>query len=97
MATLAAPLHGNLRHVYVRGEGCATCQHQGNIAMTVCAETVLLDPRLLELLRNREQRKARLLWKEQGGLSCVEVSLQKINMGKGQGRVPTHALRCVQI
>lgn len=67
--------------ICLRGEGCEKCGGNGNIAMTVAAETVLLDEDLLFLLRQNKAEAARKLWKKRGGMTCLEVAVQKLRQG----------------
>ena len=80
-ARLTSLAKDRLNNVCIKGSGCAACQ-DGNLALTVCAETVLLDQTLLEYLRKRQNRKARLLWKARGGLTSVDVAVEKILQGQ---------------
>lgn len=71
-----------LDQVYVRGEGCSYCQQRGHVAMTICAETVLLEEDLLKLIRNHKTLEAQKAWKEAGGSSIRDSCLRKILLGK---------------
>lgn len=68
--------------VCVRGDGCEYCNHEGNIGLTVAAETVQLDNDMLKHLRNGDKLKARRQWREMHrGMSYVEHAIRKIGMG----------------
>lgn len=68
--------------VFVRGNGCEACNHEGNKGLTVAAETVQLDHEMLKHLRDGNKLKARHIWKERHqGMSYVDHAIKKIGMG----------------
>lgn len=68
--------------IHVRGDGCEYCNNDGNIGLTVAAETVQLDHEILRHLRRGDKLRARKHWKEMHqGMSYVDHAIQKIGMG----------------
>lgn len=70
-------------NVHVRGDGCEYCKNDGNVGLTVAAETVLLDHQILRELREGNKLKARRLWQDtQQGMSYVDHAILKIAHGE---------------
>ncbi len=54
-----------LKHVKIRGLGCAECNHTGIVGRTVCAEVLVPDEVFLSHLREGRDAQARLHWSAQ--------------------------------
>ena len=57
-------LAGQLDHVRLRGPGCPHCGGQGVTGRVVCAEMLLPDPMLLELLAQQRHTQVMSHWRE---------------------------------
>lgn len=72
--------------LFVRGQGCANCR-SGFIGRTVVAETVLPDPKLLELYAQGDRAGVRHHWLQArserglGGLPVLHHALIKVGLG----------------
>jgi general secretion pathway protein E len=71
-----------IEHVYITGDGCQECRHQGTIGRTVVAEVIIPDARFYEYIRAGEKVKAIDYWlKELGGRSLLEHAIEKVANG----------------
>jgi len=72
----------NIENVHVRGEGCDECHSRGLSGLTVAAEFIATDQKMLSFLRSGYTDKAYEYWqKEYGGISYIQHALNQIQMG----------------
>lgn len=78
----AIDLGAHCDSVFIRGDGCSKCEGRGTYGRTVISETVVPDPEMLRILREKGVGKARKYWLEtQEGVTMMEHALDKISNG----------------
>ncbi|NEX63366.1 GspE/PulE family protein [Noviherbaspirillum galbum] len=67
--------------VKVRGDGCPHCNHTGYVGRTVCAEFVVPDHRMLQMLSDEKFIKADEYWQSSGLLSVDGIGVTALAHG----------------
>jgi type II secretory ATPase GspE/PulE/Tfp pilus assembly ATPase PilB-like protein len=72
---------GALKHVKIRGLGCAECEHTGIVGRTVCAEVLVPDEEFLFHLREGRYEQAKRHWMSQSALSLKAWGVKGLGGG----------------
>lgn len=66
---------------HVVGSGCPACNGSGLAGRTVVAEVIVPDQAMMALIKRGAKDKAIEYWRTRGGLTMLDMALQKINDG----------------
>jgi len=80
MARLKDIIHIDRAFVAKPG-GCPACKNRGTTGRTIVMEIVTPDDKLMQYIKSGERIKAIEHWREQGGQTVIEHTIQKVNLG----------------
>jgi type II secretory ATPase GspE/PulE/Tfp pilus assembly ATPase PilB-like protein len=74
----------DLSKIYLRNtNGCDACDKTGISGVTVVAEVIVTDPKLMNLLRSNDYDGANRYWKSSlNGMTIIEHAIQKVTSGQ---------------
>lgn len=69
------------RAYIAKHDGCPNCKNKGTTGRTLVVEVVIPDDRLMRHIKNGDRIAAIEHWREQGGQTVIDHTIQKVNQG----------------